>query len=337
MSSQRNSICFNCHVPQRNSPPGHLRITGVVRTRTGQSKCRSESSVQDIGEAVGGSGPLTASTSIDLIDLSSEPSNSNLYANFNPGYKNTTPPDDITVQYPVISAPMLESAPTSLLSLHQPDNDCTPPRSLTEPNVRRWEDLVESELWQPRSPRASWAGPTTCPESPEFNIYGEVNVPGSPGPSPLRCCSPLTQINTRARVKGSSGLHRPLSSIQFYKNEEGLKKRSVSYHTMQCGHSSSAISKTQKKNASSPRQNYAEVWIPQISHRQSASFAELTPDGELKTSDNEARLTQSCEQLGMSQAQIAAQKRSKRRCPTPPRVLSPESTEKLKCEVIADI
>ncbi len=91
----------------------------------------------------------------------------------------------------------------------------------------------------------------------------------------------------------------------------------------------------------SPRSPGREVWIPQIAHRQSASFAGLPPDDDTiheeegAASNCHERLSQSCEQLSGAQARQVSS-RIKRRCPTPPRVLSP-SLENVMCEVIADI
>lgn len=358
--------------------------------------------------------PVTASTSIDLIDLSSDPSE--IYVNVNPGYKSMTPPDDV-VRYVMPSPPVLESAPASLTSLRHAGTggggagagtpqqpDIVPPRSLTAPNVRGLEDTADSEgaLWQPRSPRASWAGPQTSSssshhyyrDSPEFHVYDEVYIPRMPSPPPPRSASlqnsplslPATR-NSRVAKNLSSGLSRAVSHIPVPCSTEStaggstkasasasassspssshgaLERRSGSFQAMHHGgsgvgasgsassgspssspsptsaaagkqhhHHSSSSSRRQSKESPSPSKNYVEVWIPQIAHRQSASFAGLTPKEEQK---HQSRLSQSCEQL--EDSQVAALKRSKRRCPTPPRVLSPTNSESLKCEIIADI
>ena len=361
-TANRNSTCLNCDVSRRTAPPGHLRVTGIVRTPRPVSDVCSHAarSVGDLSVSADSGRPVTASTSIDLIDLSSDPSE--IYVNFNPGYKSMTPPDDV-VKYTMPSPPVLESAPASLTSLRQAGSqqDVVPPRSLTAPNVRGLDELGDNgnDLWQPRSPRASWAGPQTYRDSPEFHVYDEVYIPRVPSPPPMRSSSlqnsPLSHPATRLRCRHqSSGLARPVSHIPVPSSSSdtsaGLERRSASFQAV-CssrGVPGSASpspspnpspttsyikqSRRQSKDSPSPPKNYVEVWIPQIAHRQSASFAGLTPKEEQK---HQSRLSQSCEQ--MEESRMAALKRSKRRCPTPPRVLSPTGSESLKCEIIADI
>ena len=371
-TGNRNSTCLNCDVSRRTAPPGHLRVTGIVRSpRPVSDVCAAHSarSVGDLSLPPDSGRPVTASTSIDLIDLSSDPSE--IYVNFNPGYKSMTPPDDV-VKYTMPSPPVLESAPASLTSLRQAgaqhqaqQQDVVPPRSLTAPNVRGLEELGDNDLWQPRSPRASWAGPQTYRDSPEFHVYDEVYIPRVPSPPPMRSSSlqnsPLSHPTTRLRSKNQmGGLSRPVSHIPVPSSScesdrgggaSGLERRSASFQAV-CGRvvgpagsaSSSPSpspspttghakpSRRQSKDSPSPPKNYVEVWIPQIAHRQSASFAGLTPKEEQR---HQSRLSQSCEQL--EESRMAALKRSKRRCPTPPRVLSPTGSESMKCEIIADI
>ena len=356
-TANRNSTCLNCDVSRRTAPPGHLKVTGIVRTPRPVSDVCAHTihSVGDLSLSDSG-GPVTASTSIDLIDLSSDLSE--IYVNFNPGYKSMTPPEDV-IKYTMPSPPVLESAPASLTSLRQvgAQPDIVPPRSLTAPNVRGLEDLGNNDLWQPRSPRASWAGPQTHRDSPEFHVYDEVYIPRVPSPPPMRSTSlqnsPLSHPATRNRTKNSnSGFPRPVSHIPVpcsdaSSSSHGLERRSASFQAMHHGGTSGSgipspnpsptagtvkYSRRQSKDSPSPPKNYVEVWIPQMAHRQSASFAGLTPKEEQKHAN---RLSQSCEQL--EESRMAALKRSKRRCPTPPRVLSPTGSESMKCEIIADI
>ncbi len=197
--------------------------------------------------AVGG--PVTASTSIDLIDLSSDPSE--LYVNFNPGYKCVTPTDDI-VRYVMPAPPVADSAPASLSSLRHAGTSrdshgglprgggaIVPPRSSTAPNVRGLEDftsagacaVAEDALWQPRSPRASWAGPATT-DAADFHVYDEVYIPRVPSPPPVRSSSlqnsPLSNPSTRSRShqgflgRGLGGCSQSGSSLASSSSNESV-------------------------------------------------------------------------------------------------------------------
>ncbi|KAK2163181.1 hypothetical protein LSH36_84g06030 [Paralvinella palmiformis] len=64
---------------------------------------------------------IVASTSIDLIHLS-EDLEGDPYSNFNPCYKSTTPPDDISIPYPMIpqtASSFSQTPQTSLPTLHE--------------------------------------------------------------------------------------------------------------------------------------------------------------------------------------------------------------------------
>jgi hypothetical protein len=89
------------------------------------------------------------------------------------------------------------------------------------------------------------------------------------------------------------------------------------------------------------------IWIPQKGGKQLPVVikSDKVPPSVAKESDAAAnsRRSQSCELLssssssgGVAKDGSGAGKRWKRRCPTPPRVLSP-SMDNMKCEVIADI
>ncbi len=348
-----------------NSPP-----CGVATVSTGVGTCVSIAiDGSTVTEAM--SRAIVPSASVDLIDLRSD--DTDQYATFNPCYKSTTPPEDV-VPYPILTQPMplLEGAPASMPSLQEfaPKPEILPPRSLTAPNVRGLDDLSESGLWQPRgrSPRSSWAGPATSNSSTHYvsqqgpwPIYDEVYIPPrgvSPEP-PIRTASlpQAAQSHNQTKPKkgdiekgacaaGATATSRSMSQIPRLEmltqtTRIGLHQRSVSQQTVAGANAgnSYALSPSIKVDCgTSTPTSGTEVWVPQIQHKQSQSFEGLTAKEEQKhNSRSRNRLTQSCEHLQAAQSRGGnGPKRTKRRCPTPPRVLSP-SLESVKCEVIADI
>ena len=398
-SSNRISACSHCDVPRRISPPGSrppvaprpaiitraiaasgspprsLPRPGVAMPAMGTSALNSN------GNPSSCEGHLVASTSIDLIDLSDV---SDHYANFNPCYKSSTPPEEAP-QYTLVHKNHSEGGVPSLQEYNASGRpDVLPPRSSTAPNVCGLEDLFEKELWKPRSPRASWAGPSTTQQEEEFHIYDEVYVPRTPPVEP----PPRTSSLQPAKPKRTSSLRPPLQQSEQTTNNPRLQQRSASQHTVHLGaHGNGAGSQqrspsplTRPPEAGSPSGGANEggsspvttcggaiggaggvtggalgvsssgsspvtdVWVPQIKHKQSASFAGLTAEEDPQAQHpRRSRLSQSCEQLpSVSQPQPQGtstgrlNRRTKRRCPTPPRVLSP-SLENFKCELIADI
>jgi len=115
---------------------------------------------------------LVASTSIDLIDLSEDSSSDHSrYSSFNPGYKSTTPTDDLSLPYPATSVTLYEES--NLPVLHEIFEGPTAAHlahivsgansDLPANSIPSLEDLVKTGLWQENkgpAPRASWAGPS---------------------------------------------------------------------------------------------------------------------------------------------------------------------------------
>lgn len=410
--SDRILTCSHCDVPRRVSPPG-CKPTGMCRPlgATAGSPLRGTPRpgiAVPTGIAMGtnvlnnnnyGESQIVASTSIDLIDLSDCGDH---YANFNPCYKSVTPPEEAPPPYPGVGeghhAASGEVGPRVIQDLAvggvRRDGgrcghpDLLPPRSSTAPDVHVLEDLFETELWQPRSPRASWAGPSTSNLREELHIYDEVYV--SRTPPPIVEPPPRSSSLQPPKPKRVSSL-KP--SIEVQTTSSGSRGT----QTLQLGAHGSSPTETRCSSPSSRMEALTlqpslggsaslppgaipgslEVWVPQIQHKQSASFAGLSSSAEDATRPGSqarsSRLSQSCELLpsasspvpgssspsfrpsstcssssSSSQTQGSGQtqtggtaprqgtRRSKRRCPTPPRVLSP-SLENFKCELIADI
>ena len=254
--------------------------------------------------------------------------------------------------------------------------DVIPPRSSTAPNVRGLEEVTESMAQlHTQSPRASWAGPcrSSCsspgspanprrrhdPSAGKWPIYDEVYIPHCPSPDlPVRSSSLLPvgqkpEVPAKPkRLECGSRSHIPrMDGARPVCGSPRLQQRSVSQQAMHMGASSLRCSSHKLHQCSTPSLHCCdshppgavggmracinspspvrEVWIPQIQHQQSASFTGLPPAEE--DTHHQHRLSQSCEQLSQQQS-----RRSRRRVPTPPRVLSP-SMENITCQPVADI
>ena len=123
---------------------------------------------------------IVASTSIDLIDLSSD-SSPDRYSNFNPGYSSTTPPDDMAGGYPA-----LEGGP-SLPVLHEVSE--RRPRhgaKLSSHSVGQLEDLIKSGVWHSRLPRGGWAARVSSPSPTRDCQRGRRTTSPRAGESPPR-------------------------------------------------------------------------------------------------------------------------------------------------------
>ena len=358
-------------VPNGHKSGSSTPSSGEIVTTSAMAVCVATSTegalIDEMGASAGAaSRVVVASSSTDLIDLCDQEADQ--YANFNPCYKSTTPPEDV-VPYPILTQPMplLESAPASMPSLQQyaEKPEILPPRSSTAPNVRGLDDLSEEGLWQPRgrSPRASWAGPPTnqytSPSQGPWPLYDEVYIPprgASPEP-PIRSSSlpqsPQPHTHTSAKTKKTDKTNgatsRSMSQIPRLEmfsqtTRGGLQQRSISQQTVNVspgnggnGNHRASSPSIKVDRGTSTISSTADVWVPQVQPKQSASFAGLPLKEDQKTRGR-SRLTQSCEQLQSTTQGRSTCKRTKRRCPTPPRVLSPNmQMESVKCEVIADI
>lgn len=367
ISSPRN----NCVKPSTSLPcdTSHGHVHGMV-ARLERDRASSDAT----GEFVAVSGPHGLYRSCGTGSPNRMPMTfaSDQYCTMNPCYKSSTPPEDIAVAYPILLQPLslLEATPASMPSLQDYARpDVIPPRSSTAPNVRGLEDITESLAHlHTHSPRSSWAGPshsTSSPGSPgqvqrrrhdpcsgKWPIYDEVYIPHVTSPDPPARSSSLASPQTRVKrseldlnVKSRSHIPR-LDSLRPSASSPRLQQRSVSQHTVHMGTSSLKAASQKGYQASTPSlyttetaaatggmmphtpSPIREVWIPQIPPQQSASFTGQLLSGEEAKAGN--RLSQSCEQLTQQS------KRTKRRVPTPPRVLSP-SMEDITCKPIADI
>jgi hypothetical protein len=214
---------------------------------------------------------LVASTSIDLIDLSSADAN----ASFNPCYKSSTPPGD---------APPL------------------PAHSLEE--IRAWPGSP--------SPRHFWADASYSPRS-------------ATPTSPLIGVRHLSNRSSWS-APSSSDLPAPIYWELENPAEQGHKCRFVEEEEEERRERKNRRRQLDKVRGSSRRSSpllQSDVWVP----RGAKEPETLAPPAVHN------RRSLSCEQLPATNDCLG---RTKHRCPTPPRLLSP-SLDAVQCEVVADI
>lgn len=342
-SSPRGSPRFSPGSPQVVSPPRSLSegpgISRLVSTASGPGGVMHLSNMTVVNVPRGNmpyNRALVPSASADTITCRHHMALEDPYVNLNPCYKSTTPPEDV-LGYPIMTQPMsfVEFTPASLPSLPEATEKCehAPPRSSTAPNVRGLdEDLTESDLWQQRglSPRASWAGPETCTDDPlahcmstsaSWHIYDEVYIPArTVSPEPPERSSSLPQQPIYEPVLRAS---RPRLDMFGQRIPQRSMSQQAVYNCTPAGYqlrgSTPAI---RMDETDSPRgayalpapawappspvsPPYAEVWVPQIQPKQSASFIN-TPSAK----PSQGRLSQSCEHLSsmLSGASISGAK-----------------------------
>ncbi len=276
-NTTRGSVCYNCDVHaavRRLSPPddanlgsGGLRYskeslsTGAV-ARSSSTKTDPANSPNDksdksrkLSHALA-TRPLppppkppnrclmVASTSIDLIDLSDSQAerratgNADRYSNFNPGYKSTTPPDDVSVTYPTPGVPVsvpvgtsfLDTPQKSLPILHEvvEGPQCVSVRARPGRACRSASqlELAHTEVWETR---ASWAGPSLSPSpSPSPPIPPTVrNLPGhtsSPPRSPRSSAESSSSPSPRSPRHFDDPLGTPPRSPKVKASSSGTFK-----------------------------------------------------------------------------------------------------------------
>lgn len=125
---------------------------------------------------------IVASTSIDLIHLS-EDVEGDRYSNFNPCYKSTTPPDDISIPYPMIpqtASSFSQTPQTSLPTLHEHVEQVSCAMSLQKQtkvsrSAGQLQELSINDLLG-CLPQASWMAAAN---------HGSSSSSPSPSPSPV--------------------------------------------------------------------------------------------------------------------------------------------------------
>ena len=227
--NQRSLTCVNCdHVPSAKRPASSSSSPSPSPSPSGSSQHLVQHVYEEIG-AVGGAAStqhcrrvLVTSTSIDFIDLNDD----DRYANVNPGYKSTTPPEDITVQYPALSQPfpfdpsMASCLPTVEELSEGPDVRVLPASSSTR-SVGQVEEYIRSGGCRQASvsPRSSWSGPEAVHKSPPpphahvksvSSPCGFLDSPSRSRRSPKSCSTTGSKTNSpRSSVHVDSNLATP--------------------------------------------------------------------------------------------------------------------------------
>ena len=237
--AHHSSSCMSCQAAVlRINPPPRLAAAAISHT------------YEEIG-AVGGGDKgvatgtecarttttttvVVASTALDFYQIrekSEEEMHSRLQlerfaTNINPGYKSTTPPDDMTLPYPRI--PPVEKEPG--LAVVQENVECggslatpaTPPAPVSR-SVSQLHELMQSSDWKPSNPRASWCAPSTRKSpSPPYAHVKSMSSPGgflhSPPHSPKSPRERSSSPHTSAHLEDQhSAPHSPKDSSSSQK------------------------------------------------------------------------------------------------------------------------
>ena len=302
------------------------------------------------------------SRSLDLSELKAK---SDKFSVFNPGYTSTTPPEDnVPRPLSVVSIPLEETGSMDFAFFPKHDskeNGSQPDLSQSIVNSlekARLDDLVEGELWnvanipgqisfkakiETKQEQKETCEKVRCrAATPPFSLALGVRqslerrsskeLHSRPVPVGLPDTEEVNPVLRRVhRSESTPGIIMGSSPKLHQRLSQNSDLPALPSNHTQSGLAGNGAG-TKVFNLGRPQSAIELVWVPKDEEKEAKSLSLPPHLSGLAATDKQ--LSQSCEALVNGQKKSKSDKQAKRRCPTPPRVLSPNTVQ---YEFLADV